>query len=119
MTRIDMSALRRDPDQQLRPATRLRIDLQRPTDRVEALAHPGQPQALALRAREDGGHVEAHAVVADEAAKAPRLPGEANPHVPGSRVPGDVGERLLDDAVQGGLDVRGLAVLQGALDLDR
>src|SRR4029077_11576765 len=94
--------LRRDADLEARAAARGAGDLERAADERDALAHALQAQRTPL------GKVlgrDAAAVVLDLDLEAAVLRREHHPGVPGSRMARDVGERLLDRAVDGGGDV--------------
>src|SRR5690349_2929744 len=75
-TRVGKFGLHRDRDAQLRSLAGRRLDVKGPADRPEALADSEQPETPRLRGRQDGRRVEAHAVVADEAAQVVRVGGE-------------------------------------------
>src|SRR6266852_2162944 len=111
------SPLQRNLDEQLRSPMRLGVDLQPSSQCDRAVADPRQTHASSFSTPEDAW-VEAHAIVLDQTGQPGQVAAEFDGHVLGARMPGHVGERLLDDPVQRGLDVRCKPLFHETLEMD-
>src|SRR6266536_3810659 len=86
-------------------------------DHLDALAHVDQAEMALADERRRSGQVEADPVVADQQPDAAVGGGERDVAPAGPVVLADVGERLLGDAVQHGLELR--RQLAGEIGMDR
>src|SRR4029077_1136652 len=80
----------------LGPAPRGRDDIQCPSGRTQALLDTDEAEAARAPAGGRRPHVEAHPVVLDGAPQEPAVAPEPDADAGGLRMPGHVGERLLD-----------------------
>src|SRR2546427_8155980 len=116
--RVGTACLHRYANDQLGPASWDRGDVQGSPDRVQPLLDSDEAEAARAPARLHGEDVEPRTVVANRAAQEPTVPREPDRHAACLGVLGDVGQRLLDDPVQGRLGRRGHALARHSLDRD-
>src|SRR3954468_1526875 len=102
-----------DGDHQCGPSSGRRIDLHRSSQRRDLIAGASQSESAFVQPGRDRERIETHTVIVDGAEKDPSRLGDADADLRRVGMLADVGQRLLDNAINSRCDHRRQAVDRG------